>query len=300
MCIKDFSIIIATKDRKNHLLDAVVSIMNQEQVSLEIIIVDDASCDGTGELVKELRDIKKYPIVYIRNESCCFAHNARKTGLLKATGKYIIFMDDDDFYTDTSFFSRVKKVFESNESVNTVIGSTVKFIDGEYGKIIDLNKDGLVENKEYINQFSKEYPKPSSTLTAVFRSVSLHQAGLFESKMVNDTCIYLYGIMYGDVYLINKPVAAYRIHTNNISQTKFSMDFVKTCLNEKIIIYKKLCDRNRIEDKKDWLYRHLKVSFFYFWKRSGKDWLYKTRLIFWIIKNGNGTQLQFAKHFFHK
>lgn len=294
----DFSIIIATRNRSMFLTWAINSIKNQGTESYEIIIVDDASDDETPAVVKEFQELG-IPIKYFRNEVCCFAHVSRSIGLKHAEGKYVVFMDDDDFYTDNNFYKQVKNIFEDYSSVNSVIASIVVYANGEYGRVHDLKTEGFVENKAFIAHFNGR-TKPPTTLCAAFRREALYNAGLFESKMVNDTCIYMYGIMHGDVYVINKPVAAYRIHENNISKSKFSKEFIRDCLEDKIVIYKKMCALNLLQDKKRWLYDQLSVSVYYFLKSSNRDYMQAIWLVTWVLIHGRGTQKMFLKRFAEK
>lgn len=294
----DFSIIIATRNREAFLRRAIESVIAQKEVSYEIIIVDDASEDNTAELIQHFVKREKN-IRYYRNQECLFAHISRRKGLEEAKGKYVIFLDDDDFYIESEFFKESKQILETYNQVNAVIASTIEYEDGSYGKIHDLQREGYLTNKECINHFNAR-TKPHSTLSAVFRKDALHKAGLYNSKMVNDMCIYLYGIMNGDAYFINKPVGAYREHGSNISKKRFTMDFVKDCLNDKIIIYKKICQKNILIDRKDWLYKQLSASIYYFLKSCGHDWCYAIEIFKWILLNGNGTQVFFLKRFIKK
>lgn len=292
----DFSVIIPTRNRKAYLKQAIESIWEQNDVSVEIVVVDDASEDSTPELVKTFMSLN-YRINYIRNEKSVFAHEARRIGYKKAVGKFIVFMDDDDFYLDKSFFKTAKDILENNSNVSGVIASTLAFEKGKYGEAINLNAEGRVANIDYLNGFSVSYPKPMSTLSAVFRKSSLDLSDLANSKMVNDTCIFLYGILNGDSYLINRAVAAYRIHDNNISKKSFDIQFVKNCLREKIKIYNLACEKNLIKKRREWLYVQLSNSAFYFLANTKRDIIFIMRVFFWLMLHGKGTQSLFIKAF---
>ena len=294
MLTYDFSVIIPTHNRSEYLQEAIRSIFAQ-QARVEIIVVDDASTDSTPEIMVELAK-KHSNIVSVRNESSLFAHRSRQRGFSVARGNYIVFMDDDDYYIDDSFFAVAKSVMEEHAEVNSVLGSTVSLCDGQYGSAIDLHGSGIISNRAYLNHFGVTYPKPDSSLTAVFRKTALDAAGLSESKMVNDTCIYLCGILDGDVYLHNQPVATYRLHASNISNHALPIDFVLGTLNEKIRIYKLAKKAHKLERKRAWLYHNLRVSVFYFVRTNKRDFKCLLILFFWVLLHGHGTQLNFAKH----
>jgi len=87
------SVVIPTFNRAKLLKRAVASAQSQTYRNLEIIIVDDASTDGTPQ---EIVDIKEHRIRYIRHQSTKGGAAARNTGIHTATGSYIAFLDDDD------------------------------------------------------------------------------------------------------------------------------------------------------------------------------------------------------------
>lgn len=297
----DFSIIIPTRNRKDFLKVAIESIVAQQDVFCEIIVVDDASTDDTPQYIAELRD-SCLNIKYIRNEKSLFAHNSRREGYKIASGIYIVFMDDDDFYTDNYFFSKAKNVLIENKNIYAVFGATTVYENENdmYGATTELNASGFVEQKEYINNFGTKYAKPLSTLTAIFRKDGLNAVSLENSKMINDTCIYLYGLLAGDVFIINSSVAAYRVHESNISKRKFALDFMKDCLDEKRRIYNIAKERQLLCDSTVWYYKHLKNSIYYFLSTSGMDIKIAFHIIIWLIKYGKGVRFKFVKGLLRK
>lgn len=280
------SVIIPTHNRRKMLSEAIDSVLNQKNVEIEIIIVDDASTDDTHEFINNLSISN---VKYIKNDVNLFAHESRKVGYSICEGEYVIFMDDDDFYLDDSFFSNVISIFENDNNISLVMGSTVSIFNGEYGKKIDLGGSGKINQKEYINNFGVKFFKPSSTLTAVFRKSALDMFDFGSFRMINDTCIYLNGMLGGDIYLINMPVAGYRIHNLNMSKSKFKISFIKECLAAKIDIYNLLCKMCLLNEPKIWLTKQLEQSMFYFIICSNKNIFILLYIFVWSIFKGKGT-----------
>lgn len=86
------SVVIATRNRKRQLLEAIRSCFYQTVRDIEIVIIDDGSTDGTGEAVTNLRDCR---IQYAWQEQSGIA-SARNHGTSLAKGFYIAVLDDDD------------------------------------------------------------------------------------------------------------------------------------------------------------------------------------------------------------
>jgi len=68
-------------------------VLNQTYGNIEIIVVDDASRDGTTDVVRGIQDDR---IRYLRHEANRGGSAARNTGIHVARGEYIAFLDDDD------------------------------------------------------------------------------------------------------------------------------------------------------------------------------------------------------------
>ena len=86
-----FSIVIPTYNRKDTLRRCLAAATSQDYPDYEVIVVDDASTDGTDEMVR-----REFPQVrYIRQEPNRGPAAARNRGIEAATGEVIAFTDDD-------------------------------------------------------------------------------------------------------------------------------------------------------------------------------------------------------------
>lgn len=95
--VEPVSCIIPTRNRHGLLQRALESVASQTYRALEIIIVDDASEDETERLATDYAN-KDRRIKYFRNAKALGAGGSRNIGILRATGKYISFLDDDDLW----------------------------------------------------------------------------------------------------------------------------------------------------------------------------------------------------------
>lgn len=87
------SVIIPVYNRENTIGRAIDSVLCQTYSSLELIIVDDGSTDGTVKRIKEYNDNR---IKLICSEKHGGANQARNIGMMNAKGEYIAFQDSDD------------------------------------------------------------------------------------------------------------------------------------------------------------------------------------------------------------
>lgn len=90
------SIIIPAYNVASYIEEAVLSAMHQSYSDLQIIIVNDASTDETGDICHRLEK-KDSRIVLIDNKVNKGLSRARNQGLNCVTGEYILFLDGDDY-----------------------------------------------------------------------------------------------------------------------------------------------------------------------------------------------------------
>ena len=89
------SVIVPVYNVEQYLERCVESIINQTYKNLEIILVDDGSTDNSGKLCDELA--KKDNRIKVIHKENAGVSEARNSGIQKATGEYLCFVDADDF-----------------------------------------------------------------------------------------------------------------------------------------------------------------------------------------------------------
>jgi len=119
----DVSLIIPTHDRLRFLKDAAESVIAQTHDSWEIIIVDDASTDGTAEWLEGVRDDRVEPIILPTNSGRAVARNA---GLTIARGSFVLFLDDDDRLS-ASAIQRLSESLQEHPHAIAAVGARVLF-----------------------------------------------------------------------------------------------------------------------------------------------------------------------------
>ena len=90
------SVIIPTHNRRDLLLRTLHSVLRQRHVDLSVIVVDDASADGSADAVRDLRDPR---VRMIRHPVCQGVSQARNTGIEQVDTDWVAFVDDDDLWS---------------------------------------------------------------------------------------------------------------------------------------------------------------------------------------------------------
>ena len=89
----DISIIVPIYNAEKYIKKCVDSLVNQTKKELEFILVNDGSTDDTEKVIKSYKDKR---INYFKNKNQGIG-KTRNFGIEKATGKYIMFLDSDDY-----------------------------------------------------------------------------------------------------------------------------------------------------------------------------------------------------------
>lgn len=106
-----FSIIIPTYNRAGMLPVAIESVINQTFKDWELLIIDDGSTDNTAEVVRSYTD-ERIKYFFQENQERCAARN---NGIERSKGKYICFLDSDDYFLEDRFEKLNIKIKELGE-----------------------------------------------------------------------------------------------------------------------------------------------------------------------------------------
>ncbi len=142
------SVIIPTYKRADRLTVAIDSALNQTIEEIEIIVVDDNDPDTNFRAITEdimLAYKNNRKVIYLKHEKNMNGAAARNTGIKHSRGKYISFLDDDDFFYPEKLEKEVA-FLESNIEYDAVYCG--RFQNGQVicGKLQgDLSEEILLE-----------------------------------------------------------------------------------------------------------------------------------------------------------
>jgi glycosyltransferase involved in cell wall biosynthesis len=91
--LPDVSVVLPAYNVREHIGEAIDSVLAQGIEAMEIIVVDDGSHDGTADFVAE-----HYPAVRLYRKANGGAATARNLGMQQARGRYVAFLDADDVW----------------------------------------------------------------------------------------------------------------------------------------------------------------------------------------------------------
>jgi glycosyltransferase involved in cell wall biosynthesis len=144
--------VIPTWNRAHVVCEAVESALAQRPEEVEVIVVDDASTDGTIELVKNTfgRRVHLLPLAVQRGQGA-----ARNAGALLACGRYIAFLDSDDVWLPGKLNAELH-VFAEFPEANAIVSDSLNFYEGEPDDSSRFAQNGLLAATEGRVRFVEE------------------------------------------------------------------------------------------------------------------------------------------------
>ncbi|MBS4829866.1 MAG: glycosyltransferase family 2 protein [Firmicutes bacterium] len=171
------SFIIPVYNVEKYLNECVDSILSQFTDECEIILVDDGSIDRSGIICDEYANRNpKIKVVHQKNSGLA---NARNTGLSKAEGEFVAFIDSDDYIADGCMNQILKWIDKGGADICFM--SAVKiFPDGSKERLDDeLETEKLKRDKQLSVQYLSERSKyPGSPCTKLFRRALIEKNNL--------------------------------------------------------------------------------------------------------------------------
>ena len=125
MCQPLFSVIIPTFNRARFLPDALDSVFIQGLPDVQVIVVDDGSTDDTEAVAARYGK----QIEYVRQNNRGAA-GARNTGLARAAGRYISFLDSDDIWLPGKMKAELT-VFQNLSSADAIISDSERWLEND-------------------------------------------------------------------------------------------------------------------------------------------------------------------------
>ncbi|MGV3073737.1 glycosyltransferase [Clostridium baratii] len=266
------SIIVPVFNVEKYIKKCIESLIKINREDMEILIIDDGSTDNSIEKISNIND-KRIKIIKQENRGLS---GARNTGLKNSVGKYILFVDSDDYISDNDCINKMIIKAEENKS-DIIIANGLCFDENLRFEPI-YKKDDLIK-KEYINgkDFLKDalknkFYKDMVWLNLYRRDLIIENNIYFLDKVYHEDFEWMIRIFEkaGKINFINQNFYMYRVSRNgsitNKKNIKNFLDLMK--ISEKLYYYFKNLDD---KDLKELIDERL-LDIFYMAAMSGKDY----------------------------
>lgn len=219
------SIQIPTYKQPKTLLRAVKSALAQDYPNIEVVVLDDSPLGEGFDLLSSVSDKRLRAYKNLQNIGRTGTY--RKLLYELITGDFVVNLDGDDYFEDTTFLSRAVECISNNSSIVFYQATIYALVNGEKGyqfkhDLIKNHRWLILDGKDYfVNFFKNNY---FGHLATVYNVKLARSVGFYEYKNLNSDAESLLKLaLLGDVILENKCIGVWVIHENNES---------KKCLNK--------------------------------------------------------------------
>ena len=216
------SIVVPIYKVEKYLEQCVTSIINQTYQNIEIILVDDGSPDNCGIMCDNYAT-KDARIKVIHKQNGGLS-DARNHGIEIATGKYITFVDSDD-YIDSKYIEELYNEIKTNNVKVSQCGILHVNDDQEILKKSGHLEKQLLSGKQMLKDLYKDHGTENIVVWNKMYDIKLFENIRYPVGKIHEDEFTTYKILYNidDVAILNKYYYNYRQNENSITGKKFNI-----------------------------------------------------------------------------
>lgn len=225
------SVYCVTYNQEQYIKDAIEGILNQEVCfKFEIIIHDDASTDGTAEIVKKYAE--RYPEIVIpilceENQYSKGVENLFKSIYSWGRGKYVALCEGDDYWSDVNKLQKQVDFLEKNNQFvgcahNTLL---INIKEKEDRVLFPQDKDRIISFKNALKGGGSNYHTSSLMCRRSIFCDYVKEMPDFSMPMlrvgIGDYPLNIFISLYGRIYCFKEVMSVYRWKTDESWSSEF-------------------------------------------------------------------------------
>ena len=285
------SVVMPVHNPHQYLTICLDSVLQQTFYDYELIAIDDASTDNSYNILMEYAK-NDHRLKVLHNEKSIGAASTRNRGLHEASGKYIIFLDADDYFELDYFEQMMLRITSADADValcpilvRDELDKTEEAKPKDYKKLVEFFKTPF-HASDYNNKIF--YVMPYAPFNKVIRRDMLIEEKIEFQDLKNSNDLY-FGIMSiavaKSIVYLPKPYIHYRYNTGTqISTNRHKEPMCRCYAFQKI--YKELIKRC-LWDKFSKMYHDLAVSTVFYAIRESNEY----ERVMEFIKKNDGDNL---------
>ncbi|MEE1035337.1 MAG: glycosyltransferase family 2 protein [Agathobacter sp.] len=242
--MEKISVIVPVYNMENYLEKCLNSIVRQTYSDLEIIIIDDGSKDNSSIIYNKFK--RQDSRILIIKKSNGGLSDARNFGIINSTGKYICFIDSDD-YVEADY---IEKMYNAIKKYNADICCCGKIIEKKGKKIYaNVNSEFLVNSVDALKLYLQKKEIDNSAWDKLYKRDLFKDVEFPVGRYYEDIgTIYKLFIASNNIVHIKNPLYHYVIREESISHEKYSekqldsLYMTKTAVKDITMIYPQLTE----------------------------------------------------------
>ncbi len=249
------SVVIPVHNAEKFIAKGIESALKQK-IAVEVICVDDCSTDSSPKIMQEYAE--KYENVHVlTNETNVFAGESRNRGMLAAKGRYVLFLDSDDYIIPNAleplYRFAVKHdldwVKTTAEGIDDTQGTEKKIPNARYSmeKLDPGYDEKLLDFKNHPNKFLETMAVVP--WNALYKRSFLLEKHLRFNKLfcVNDRSFFVDSCVKGERMMVTRiPIVRHRTNVSGSLVAKRVSHF--DCQFDSYKIMKQICQENQVSE----------------------------------------------------
>ena len=217
------SVIVPVYNTSKYIADCISSISNQDFKNIEIICVNDASTDESLQIINEMKCIDRRINIITNSENRGLAYT-RNVGINAASGKYVLFIDSDDWYKQGTL-NEVYEIAERNNTdivyfdANCVFEEGVEYNEEKVNYYTHSKAYGKKSGRKILNEMTADNKFTDSACLMLINRQWLSQEKLkFYDGIIYEDCLFTVQCMMKaqTVVHVNEKYYQYRVRGNSI------------------------------------------------------------------------------------
>lgn len=224
------SVIVPAYNAERTINRCIDSILSQTYKNIEIIIINDGSKDETENKCKKYLQNEKIKYIKIENSG---VSNARNIGIENATGKYIVFVDSDDYLENIMIEELYKNI---NDGIDLVIcGKNLVTTEGIIQENIDIDNN-IFTKEDFIKIYKSKILNPP--YCKLYKAEIINKYNIKFDKTISIGEDLLFNILYlknigQNIIVIKENLYNYEKISSNSLSAKYYRNMLE--MKEKIV-----------------------------------------------------------------
>tara|TARA_B100000963_G_scaffold361096_1_gene394817 strand:- start:1352 stop:2155 length:804 start_codon:yes stop_codon:yes gene_type:complete len=206
------SVIMNCRNGEKYLKQSIRSVVNQSYLRWELVFFDNQSSDNSKRILKSFKDRR---LKYFKSKKYLKLYNARNLAIKKANGKYICFLDTDDFWKKDKINKQVN-FLEKKPQYDMVYSNFYTLNENKNELFI---KDNILPEGNITKEILKKYS--IGILTVCLRKKIFNKYKFKKNyNFIGDFDFFVKLSKKINIGCIQSPLAYYRTHNFNYSKIK--------------------------------------------------------------------------------
>jgi glycosyltransferase involved in cell wall biosynthesis len=205
------SVVVPTRNRRSLVERAVASALAQRGVPLEVVVVDDASEDGTSGHLEALADPR---VRVVRQPEPVGVSRARNAGLAAANAPWVAFLDDDDLWAPDRVRAQIDELARRTDAswaccASVVVDAALRIVGAQHPP----RPESLPQKLLRYNAV------PGGASAVLARTALVRELGGFdpELRILADWDLWIRLVLRSPLACVDRPLVAYVLHGANMT-----------------------------------------------------------------------------------